>query len=54
MAFEMFKEFLSIPDSKSSPEKDCAPFTSMVFLVVRLNTIDMTMSVTPECLLELL
>lgn len=54
MAFETLKELFSILSLDSSPEKDCAPSTSMVFLGVQFNTIDMTMSVTPERLLKLL
>lgn len=54
MAFETLEELFSILGLESSPEKDCAPSTCMVFLGVQFNTIDMTMSVTPERLLELL
>ena len=54
IAFEFLEELWSILGFVSSPEKDCAPTTRMVFLGVQFNTIDMTMSVTPDCLLELL
>ena len=54
MVFETLEEVFSILSLDSSPEKDCAPSTRMVFLGVQFNTIDMTMSVTSERLLELL
>ena len=54
MAFETLEELFSILGLVSSPEKDCPPSTCMVFLGVQFNTIDMTMSVTPDRLLELL
>ena len=54
MVFETLEEVFSILGLDSSPEKDCAPSTCMVFLGVQFNTIDMTMSVTSERLLELL
>ena len=53
MAIETLKELFSILGLVSSPEKDSAPSTCMVFLGVQFNTIDMTMAVTPECLPEL-
>ena len=52
MAFETLKELFSILGLVSSPKKDCAPSTCMVFLEVHFNTIDMTMSVTPQLLLN--
>ena len=54
MAFETLEELLSTLGLESSPEKDCAPSTCMVFLGVHFNTVDMTMSMTPERLLDLL
>ena len=47
MVFETLEELFSILGLDSSPYKDCAPTTCMVFLGVQFNTIDMTMSVTP-------
>ena len=40
MAFETLEELFSILGLVSSPEKDCAPSTCMVFLGVHFNTID--------------
>ena len=38
---------------QSSPDKDCPPTTSMVFLGVHLDTLAMSMTVTPDRLQEL-
>ena len=39
---------------ESSPDKDCAPSQTMIFLGILFNSVDMTMSVTNDCLNELL
>ena len=53
-AFNALGDLFSSPGLQSSPDKDCPLTTSMVFLGIHLDTLAMSMSVTPECLQELL
>ena len=53
-AFNALNDLLSSLGLQSFPDKDCPPSTNMVFLGIQLDTLDMTMSVTPDCLQELL
>ena len=53
-AFDALGRFLHDLGLQSSPDKDSPPSTSMVFLGVAFNTVDMTMSVTPARLSDLL
>ena len=52
-AFNTLGDLLTSLGLQSSPDKDCPPTTSMVFLGVQLDTLAMSMSVTPERLQEL-
>ena len=52
-AFNALGDLFTSLGLQSSPNKDCPPTTSMVFLGVQLNTLAMSMSVTPERLQEL-
>ena len=53
-AFNALNDLLSSVGLQSSPDKNCPPSTSMVFLGIQLDTLAMTMSVTPDHLQELL
>lgn len=53
-AFDALTDLLSSMGLQSSPDKDCPPSTNMVFLGIQLDTVAMTMSVTPDRLEELL
>ena len=53
-AFNALGDLFSSLGLQSSPNKDCPLTTSMVFLGIRLDTLAMSMSVTPERLQELL
>ena len=53
-AFDALGHLLLDLGLQSSPDKDSPPSTSMVFLGVAFNTVDMTMSVTPARLSDLL
>ncbi|MFA8342383.1 MAG: hypothetical protein ACEPO8_05370, partial [Rhodothermaceae bacterium] len=52
-AFHTLGSLLASLGLESSPEKESPPSTSMVFLGILINTDDMTISVTPDRLLEL-
>ena len=47
-AFNAFGDLFSSLGLQSSPDKDCPLTTSMVFLGIHLDTLTMSMSVTPE------
>lgn len=53
-AFNALGDLFTSLGLQSSPDKDCPPTTSMVFLGIHLDTLAMSMSITPECLQELL
>ena len=53
-AFHALGQLLRDLGLQSSPDKDSPPSTSMVFLGVLFNTVDMTMRVTPDRLSDLL
>ena len=52
-AFNALGDLLTSLGLQSSPDKDCPPTTSMVFLGVQLDTLAMSMSMTPARLQEL-
>lgn len=49
-----FGDLFSSLGVQSSPNKDCPPSTSKVFLGIHIDTLAMSMSITPERLQELL
>ena len=53
-AFLALGDLFSTLGLESSPDKDCAPSQTMIFLGILFNSIDMTMSVTTDRLHELL
>jgi len=53
-AFRALGDLFSTLGLASSPDWDCEPFQSMIFLGILFNSVDMTMSVTADRLTELL
>jgi len=53
-AFQALGDLFPTLGLESSPDKDCEPSQSMIFLGILFNSVDMTMSVTADCLNELL
>ena len=52
-AFNALGDLFASLGLQSSPDKDCSPTTTMVFLGVQFDTLAMAMSITPECIEEL-
>lgn len=53
-AFQALGQLFSVLGLDFSPSKDCTPSTRMAFLRITFDTLEMTMSVIPDCLDDLL
>lgn len=53
-AFQALGDLFPTLGLEPSPDKNCEPSQSMIFHGILFNSLDMTMSVTADCLNELL